>query len=457
MNGQLEIVVLAAGKGTRMYSDKPKVLHHLAGKSFLAHVLDRAKSLDAIATHIVVGHGADLVQAEVVDYQARFVVQAEQLGTGHAATQTLNVLHDESVVLILYGDVPLITASTLGELVALVVSDTMALLTVDMISPKGYGRIIRDTDNNVIAIVEEKDASDEQKCITEVNTGVMAVRATDLKRWLPALSNSNAQGEYYLTDIIAMAAHDNIAVHTTQPANEYEVLGINNRAQQAQVERLYQQEIAAQLMGAGVTLIDPSRFDCRGEVIVGRDCFIDINCVFEGHVELGNNVSIGANCVIKDSKIADNTDIKPFTMIDGAELGTQCSVGPFARLREGTRLSTKAKIGNFVETKKAMVGTGSKINHLSYVGDAVLGADVNIGAGTITCNYDGANKHQTTIEDGVFVGSNSALVAPITIGTGTTVAAGSTITRNAESDSLIVARSKQKSISGWVRPVKKPN
>lgn len=455
MNGQLEVVVLAAGKGTRMCSDKPKVLHHLAGKSFLEHVLDRAKPLDATATHIVVGHGAELVQTEVADYKARFVIQAEQLGTGHAVTQTLNALHDESVVLILYGDVPLIKTSTLGELIDLVVSDTMALLTVDMVSPKGYGRILRDTDNNVIAIVEEKDASDEQKCITEVNTGVMAVRARDLKRWLPALSNSNAQGEYYLTDIIAMAAHDNIAVHTAQPANEYEVLGINNRAQQAQVERFYQQELAAQLMDAGVTLMDPSRFDCRGSVTAGRDCFIDINCVFEGHVELGNNVSIGANCVIKDTQIADHTDIKPFTMVDSAVLGTQCSVGPFARLREGTRLSTKAKIGNFVETKKAMVGTGSKINHLSYVGDAVLGADVNIGAGTITCNYDGANKHQTNIEDNVFIGSNSALVAPITIGNGTTVAAGSTITRNVESDHLVMARSKQKSIHGWVRPVKK--
>lgn len=455
MNGQLEVIVLAAGKGTRMCSDKPKVLHHLAGKSFLAHVLDRAKPLDAIATHIVVGHGAQLVQAEVADYQARFVMQQEQLGTGHAVTQALNALQDESVVLILYGDVPLIKASTLSELAALVVSNTMALLTVNMASPKGYGRILRDADNNVTSIVEEKDASDEQKCITEVNTGVMAVHATDLKRWLPALSNSNAQGEYYLTDIIAMAAYDNITVHTAQPANEYEVLGINNRAQQAQVERFYQQELAVQLMEAGVTLMDPTRFDCRGRVTAGKDCFIDINCVFEGDVELGNNVNIGANCVIKNSKIADNTEIKPFTMIDGAELDTQCSVGPFARLREGTRLSTKAKIGNFVETKKAIVGVGSKINHLSYVGDAVLGADVNIGAGTITCNYDGANKHQTTIEDGAFIGSNSALVAPVVIGSGTTVAAGSTITRNVESDHLVMTRSKQKSISGWVRPVKK--
>jgi len=457
MNGQLEVVVLAAGKGTRMCSDKPKVLHHLAGKSFLAHVLDRAKPLDATATHIVVGHGAELVQSEVADYQARFAIQSEQLGTGHAVTQVLDDLQDESVVLILYGDVPLIKTSTLSELIALVESNTMALLTVDMMSPKGYGRILRDTDNNVVAIVEEKDATDEQKCITEVNTGVMAVRATDLKRWLPALSNSNAQGEYYLTDIIAMAAGDNIAVHTTQPANEYDVLGINNRVQQAQVERFYQQELAGQLMDAGVTLMDPARLDCRGRVTAGRDCFIDINCVFEGHVELGNNVSIGANCVIKNSKIADNTDIKPFTMMDGAELDTQCTVGPFARLREGTRLSTKAKIGNFVETKKAIVGVGSKINHLSYVGDAVLGAGVNVGAGTITCNYDGANKHQTTIEDGAFIGSNSALVAPVVIGSGTTVAAGSTITRNVESNNLVMARSKQKSISGWVRPVKKPS
>ena len=383
MSIQLEVVVLAAGKGTRMCSDTPKVLHHLAGKPFLAHVLDRSKDLHAIATHVVVGHGAELVQTTMSDYQTRYVLQAKQLGTGHAVAQSLASLSDESTVLILYGDVPLITTATLKELTGLVSDKAMALLTVVMQSPKGYGRILRDDSNDVVAIVEEKDATDVQQKITEVNTGVMAGRAVDLKRWLPTLSNSNAQGEYYLTDIIAMAANEGMVIHTAQPTNEYEVLGINNRLQQAQVERYYQQMLATELMEAGVTLVDPARFDCRGKVKAGRDCFIDINCVFEGHVQLGHNVSIGANCVIKNTTIADNTEIKPFTMIDGSELADQCSVGPFARLREGTRLASNAKIGNFVETKKAIVGRGSKINDLSYVGDAELGADVNIGAGTI--------------------------------------------------------------------------
>lgn len=451
----LEVVILAAGKGTRMRSEKPKVLHHLAGKPFVSHVLDRALELNTHNIHLVVGHGADTVKATLTDYSPNYIAQEQQLGTGHAVSQALEFLDDNSTVLILYGDVPLIRNETLLQLSNLVSSEAMGLLTVSMSSPKGYGRIVRDDANQVIAIVEEKDANDKQRLIREVNTGVMAVASKDLKRWLPELSNHNAQEEYYLTDIIAMAARDNIVVKTVHPHDENEVLGINNRVQQAQVERLYQRDVANKLMELGVTLIDPNRIDCRGTLQVGNDCLIDVNCVFEGKVVLGNNVSIEANCIIKDTVIADNSRILPHSIVDGATIGQACNIGPFARLRPGTHLFDKAKIGNFVETKNTSVGVGSKINHFSYVGDSSLGRDVNIGAGTITCNYDGANKHKTLIEDDVFIGSNSALVAPLTIKSGSTVAAGSTITKNVEPNELSVARSRQTSITGWQRPVKK--
>ncbi|WP_080748510.1 bifunctional UDP-N-acetylglucosamine diphosphorylase/glucosamine-1-phosphate N-acetyltransferase GlmU [Teredinibacter turnerae] len=451
----LEIVILAAGKGTRMRSAKPKVLHTLAGKPFLAHVIDRARDLHAESIAVVVGHGADAVEQAVADHGIVFIEQKEQLGTGHAVLQTLPSLQDDATVLILYGDVPLIRSETLANLAGLVSDETMGLLTVTLADPQGYGRIVRNALGEVKAIVEQKDASREQQQIREVNTGVMAVKARLLKRWLPALENNNAQGEYYLTDIIAMAAKECIAIETAQPASESEVLGVNNRAQQAQLERIYQQEIAEQLMTSGVTLMDPARFDCRGTLSAGEDCVIDVNCVFEGENRLGNNVAIGPNCTLINVSLGDNTVVHANSVLENAVVTGNSRIGPFARLRPGTRLAEGARIGNFVETKNAAIGKGSKVNHLSYVGDADVGAEVNIGAGTITCNYDGVNKHRTEIGDRVFVGSNSALVAPVNLASGTTIAAGSTVTRGSTDDQLVVARARQRNIDGWHRPEKK--
>mgnify|MGYP000097252140 CR=1 FL=1 len=376
------------------------------------------------------------------------------MGTGHAVAQTLEYLADDSVVLILYGDVPLIQQTTLELLVATVTPDSMGLLTVNLVNPNGYGRIVRNS-GAVTAIVEQKDATDAQLTIGEVNTGVMAVNALHLKQWLPKLKSNNAQGELYLTDIIAMAAEQNITINTAQPAHAWEVLGVNNRLQQAELERIYQGELAKQLMEQGVTLLDPARFDCRGSIQCGSDCVIDINCVIEGDVVLGNGVEIGPNCVIKNTTIGDNTIIKANCILEDSILQADCDIGPFARLRPGSQLAQKAKIGNFVETKNAIIGKGSKVNHLSYVGDAELGDNVNIGAGTITCNYDGANKHKTQIEDDVFVGSNTALVAPVKLEAGSTVAAGSTITQTVNAGELVIARVRQKAITDWQRPVKK--
>lgn len=459
----LDIVILAAGKGTRMKSDLAKVLHPIGGRSMLSHVIATASDLGDYPLHIITGHGS----AQVIDsvkqlskqlslsIEPHFVQQTEQLGTGHAVQQALPLLSNDSITLILYGDVPLTSLDTLKALLEKVTPESLGLLTIELDNPSGYGRIVRDSKEAVTSIVEQKDAKPEQLGIKEINTGIMAVNSSQLKKWLPALSNNNAQGEYYLTDIIAMAVADGVTISTAQPMEEWEVMGINNRQQQAELERIYQSKQAERQMLNGVTLLDPSRFDCRGELVCGTDVIIDINCIFEGNNELGNGVIIGPNCTIKNTSIGSYTEIKANTVLEDTTIASECTIGPFARLRPGTALADKAKIGNFVETKKASVGEGSKINHLSYVGDAVLGKDVNIGAGTITCNYDGVNKHQTTIEDDVFVGSNSALVAPITLGSGSTVGAGSTINKNVAKETLALTRSPQKTMKEWQRPKKK--
>jgi len=449
----LNIVILAAGQGTRMKSSMPKVLHSVACKPLVQHVIDTSKKLNPETINVVYGHGGEQVQQQINDSEINWVLQAEQLGTGHAVDQVKDQLKDNQLVLILYGDVPLIKEETLNNLLGQA-KDGFSLLTVKLNKPQGYGRIVRDENGLVKNITEEKDASEEIKKISEVNTGILAVKAELLKKWLSQLDNNNAQQEYYLTDIIAMAVKDGYTVETTQPDNEYEVMGVNNRMQLAELERHYQNEQANKLMQGGVTLADPSRIDIRGTLTHGQDISIDINVVFEGNVSIGSNVSIGANCVIKDSKIADGVTILPMSVLDNVSVGNNSKVGPFARLRPGAVLSADTHVGNFVEIKKSFVGAGSKINHLTYVGDSIVGKNVNIGAGTITCNYDGANKHQTVIEDNVFVGSATQLVAPVKIGKNATVGAGSTITTDVAADELAITRVKQKSILGWKRPVK---
>lgn len=449
----LNIIILAAGQGTRMKSSLPKVLHPLAGQPLVQHVINTSKKLNPEIINIVYGHGGEQVQQQINDSEINWVLQAEQLGTGHAVDQVKDQLKDEQLVLILYGDVPLIKEETLTELLEQA-KEGFSLLTVSLDNPQGYGRIVRNKKGLVENITEEKDASNEIKKINEVNTGILAVKSNLLKNWLSKLDNNNAQEEYYLTDVIAMAVKDGFVVETTQPDNEHEVMGVNNRLQLAELERYYQLEQANELMAGGITLADPTRIDVRGELTHGQDISIDINTVFEGRVSIGNNVSIGANCVIKDSKIADNVVILPMSVLDNASVGKNSKVGPFARLRPGAVLSESTHIGNFVEIKKSFIGVGSKVNHLTYVGDSIVGKNVNIGAGTITCNYDGANKHQTIIEDNVFIGSATQLVAPVKIGKNATVGAGSTITTDVASDELAVTRVKQKSIQGWKRPVK---
>lgn len=452
-NSHLNIVILAAGQGTRMKSSLPKVLHPLAGQALVQHVINTSKNLNPEIINVVYGHGGELVQQQINDPEINWVLQAEQLGTGHAVDQVKDQLKDNQLVLILYGDVPLIKEETLIELLDQA-KDGFSLLTVSLDNPQGYGRIVRNKNGLVENITEEKDASEEIKKINEVNTGILAVKAELLKNWLSKLDDDNAQKEYYLTDIIAMAVKDNFIVYTTQPDNEYEVMGVNNRLQLAELERYYQQEQANKLMTDGITLADPTRIDIRGEIIHGQDISIDINTVFEGNISIGNNVSIGANCVIKNSKIADDVVILPMSILDNASVGKGSKVGPFARLRPGAVLSENTHIGNFVEIKKSFIGLGSKVNHLTYVGDSLVGKNVNLGAGTITCNYDGANKHQTIIEDNVFIGSATQLVAPVKIGKNVTIGAGSTITTDVADDELVITRVKQKSIRGWKRPVK---
>ena len=452
-NSHLNIVILAAGQGTRMKSALPKVLHPLAGLPLVQHVISTSKELKPKLINVVYGHVGELVQQKINDPEISWVYQAEQLGTGHAVAQVSDHLKDDQLVLILYGDVPLIHIDTLAELLK-EATDGISLLTVNLENPQGYGRIVRNKKGQVENITEEKDATNEIKKIHEVNTGILAVKADLLKNWLSQLDNNNAQKEYYLTDVIAMAVKDKFTVHTTQPGNEYEVMGVNNRAQLAELERYFQQEQANKLMAGGVTLADPARIDIRGEITHGQDISIDINTVFEGNVSIGNNVSIGANCVIKDSKIADDVVILPMSILDNASVGKGSKIGPFARLRPGAVLSESTHIGNFVEIKKSFVGLGSKVNHLTYVGDSIVGKNVNIGAGTITCNYDGANKHQTIIEDNVFIGSATQLVAPVKIGINATIGAGSTITTDVAEGELAITRVKQKSIQGWTRPEK---
>ncbi|WP_144211720.1 bifunctional UDP-N-acetylglucosamine diphosphorylase/glucosamine-1-phosphate N-acetyltransferase GlmU [Shewanella donghaensis] len=449
----LNVVILAAGKGTRMRSDLPKVLHPIAHKTMVQHVIDTANSLGSKAIQLVYGYGADKLQASLGEQAVNWVLQAEQLGTGHAVAQANPNINDDDTVLILYGDVPLIQQSTLESLLAARPENGLAILTVNLENPTGYGRIVRE-DGKVVGIIEQKDANAEELLINEVNTGIMAVPGKQLKAWLSRLSNSNAQGEYYLTDIIAMAHKDGVAIDTAQPQSAVEVEGANNRVQLAQLERAYQAREAEVLMLAGANLRDPSRIDIRGDVIVGMDVMIDVNVIFNGKVTLGNNVTIGAGAILTDCIIADNAEIKPYSIVEGAKLGVAASAGPFARLRTGAVLKDNAHVGNFVEMKKAVLGEGSKAGHLSYLGDAQIGAGVNIGAGTITCNYDGVNKFLTTIEDGVFVGSDTQLIAPVTIGKNATLGAGSTIAKDVAADELVITRVKQRHIAGWKRPVK---
>jgi bifunctional UDP-N-acetylglucosamine pyrophosphorylase / glucosamine-1-phosphate N-acetyltransferase len=449
----LDIVILAAGQGTRMRSAQPKVLHPVAGDSMLGHVIHSARQLNPQGIHVVIGHGADIVRERLAADDLNFVLQDKQLGTGHAVAQAVPELSAETV-LILYGDVPLIEVETLQRLLKRVSPEQLGLLTVTLVDPTGYGRIVRDADNRVSAIVEHKDATEAQKAITEGNTGILAVPGNRLADWLNRLSNNNAQGEYYLTDVIAMAVNDGLVVATEQPVDAMEVQGANDRKQLAELERHYQQREARRLMALGVTLRDPARFDVRGEVSVGRDVLIDINVILEGRVIIEDDVIIGPNCVIKDSTLRKGVVVKANSHIEGAMLGEGSDVGPFARLRPGSVLESRAHVGNFVELKNAHLGEGAKVGHLTYLGDAEVGARTNIGAGTITCNYDGVNKHKTVLGADVFIGSNNSLVAPVDISSGASTAAGSTITQNITADQLGVARARQRNIDGWKRPVK---
>ena len=451
---QTDIVILAAGKGTRMQSAQPKVLHQLAGVSLLQHVLAAAETVVHSQNIVVTGHGAEMVERSLSSKATIFVQQTAQLGTAHAVKMALPHLRDDAKVLILYGDVPLIKPVTIGKMLAAATTDSMALLTVSLADPTGYGRIIRGRDGLIESVIEQRDASPEQLQLREVNTGVLALNVSQLKTWLPLIGNNNTQGEYYLTDLIALARRDGVRVDSIQPTSTTEVEGVNNRLQLSQLERAHQLELAEALMLSGTSLVDPARFDQRGTLTAGTDNHIDINCIFEGTVSLGSDVTIGANCQIINSSIGDGVQIKANSHIEESLIGDRAVIGPYARLRTGTELGADTKIGNFVETKKTKVGAGSKINHLSYVGDTEMGSKVNIGAGTITCNYDGVNKHSTVLGNDVFIGSNSTLIAPIKIGDHGFVAAGSTVSQDVSASALAVGRSKQRNIQGWKRPTK---
>lgn len=437
-----------------MRSDLPKVLHPLAGRPLLTHVIEAAQALQPVEVAVVYGHGGEQVPAAIAVPEIRWVLQQQQLGTGHAVMQALPLIPDDHLVLILYGDVPLIRSETLRRLVEDASRGALALLTVKLVDPIGYGRIVRGEDGAVRRIVEQKDASVAELAINECNTGLLAAPAARLKQWLGRLRNDNAQGEYYLTDAVGMAVAEGLPVQAIVVNDADEVAGVNDRAQLAALERALQGRRARALMQAGLSLADPARFDLRGQLSFGRDCAIDVNVVLSGRVVLGNRVQIGPNCVIHNSEIGDDTIIEPNSVIDSARIGADCRVGPFARLRPGSELDEKAKIGNFVEVKAAVLRRGAKVNHLSYIGDAEVGRDANIGAGTITCNYDGANKHRTVIGAGAFIGSGTNLVAPVTVGDGATIGAGSTITRDAPAEQLTLTRAPQKTLSGWQRPSK---
>ncbi len=449
---KLNVVILAAGKGTRMYSDIPKVLHKLAGKPLAQHVLDVAENLTPHQICLVYGHGGETVPQSLSAKNTQYVLQSPQLGTGHAVQQALPLLDDASRTLVLYGDVPLIQTATLKKMLA--VADGLVLLTVNLANPTGYGRIVRNEQRDILSIVEEKDATPDERSISEINTGILLAPTNLLRVWLANLQNNNAQGEYYLTDIVQMAAAQGIKVSAVQPGQHWEVEGINNKIQLATLERIWQRNLATQLMNQGVTLADPARIDVRGDLTCGRDVEIDVGCIFIGNVALGDNVKVGAYSVIRHANIAQGTQIAAYSHIDESEVGANCRIGPYARLRPGSQLAEDAHVGNFVEIKNSTIGQGSKANHLSYIGDSTIGRRVNIGAGTITCNYDGANKHRTIIGDDAFIGSDTQLVAPVTIGKGATIGAGSTITKDTPDEELTLSRSKQMTIAGWTRPVK---
>ncbi|MFK7975264.1 MAG: bifunctional UDP-N-acetylglucosamine diphosphorylase/glucosamine-1-phosphate N-acetyltransferase GlmU [Halioglobus sp.] len=449
----LEVVILAAGQGTRMKSDLPKVLHKVAGKPLLEHVIDTAQKLSPKALHVVIGHGAETVKDALSHHTINWIIQQEQLGTGHAVLQAMPAIEKDSVVLVLYGDVPLTQLETLQQLVG-VADQGPALLTAFLEDSTGYGRIVRNEQKDLLGVVEEKDANDEERAIKEINTGLLAAPASDLNHYLPLVGNANKQQEYYLPDVLSLAVKDGKNIASCEAGSELEILGVNDRVQLNQVEREYQRLQSEALMRDGVNLADALRLDIRGELTCGKDVFIDVNVVIEGKVSLGDGVSVGANCVLINVDVAADTHIHPMSHLQDASVGQGCNVGPYARLRPGTVLSNGARIGNFVETKKATIGKGSKVNHLSYIGDCEMGEGVNVGAGTITCNYDGVNKHKTTMGDNVFVGSNSTLVAPLSIESAGFVAAGSTVTKTVADGELAVGRARQKNIDGWERPSK---
>ena len=451
----MHIVILAAGIGKRMKSSRPKVLHELAGKPMLSHVIESARALQPYRVCIVIGHGGEQIIERFSTNDLIWAEQKPQLGTGHALLQALPELDEEGATLVLYGDVPLVRVETLSKLVQAGSGDKYAILTTALENPYGYGRIIRNKDTQAITcIVEEKDATEAQRLVNEVNTGIMYIPNRKLHTWLPKLKNDNAQKEYYLTDLIKLAVAENIPIVSAQPDYNWEILGVNSRAQMAELERIYQKENASRLLEEGVTLYDPSRIDIRGQLECGSDVEIDVNCLFEGHVKLGNSVKIMANCVLKNVTVADGTVIQPFSHIENSAIGANCRIGPYSRIRPNTNLNDNVHIGNFVEIKQSVIAEGSKVNHLSYIGDTVMGSNVNVGAGTITCNYDGAHKHQTIIEDNVFVGSDTQLVAPVKISRGTTIGAGSTITKDTPENELTLSRVKQVTLTGWKRPSK---
>ena len=452
----LSVVILAAGQGKRMKSELPKVLQPLAGRPLLAHVVATARSLRPAAIHVVHGHGADTVRAAIAGDDVVWVLQAEQKGTGHAVAQAMPGVPDGHDVLVLYGDVPLIRAATLAGLVARAGPDALALLSARLPDPSGYGRVMRDATGRVERIVEERDASREQRAIAEINTGVLAAPAARLRAWLGALRADNSQGEYYLTDCIGAAVRDGCSVEAVVAETPAEVLGVNDKVQLAEAEAAHRANRADELMRAGVTVVDPARLDVRGEVACGRDVVLDVNVILEGKVRLGDRVKVGANCVLRDCEIGDDSEVRVNSLIEGSVTGSKCVIGPFARLRPGTRLADGVHVGNFVEVKNSELGAGSKANHLSYLGDTTLGAQVNVGAGTVTCNYDGVNKHRTTIGDGAFIGSGTMLVAPVSVGADATIGAGSTITKPAPAGKLTIERSRQVTVENWKRPEKKP-
>lgn len=451
----LSIIILAAGQGTRMRSDLPKVLHPLGGRPLLGHVLDTARRFEGARLHVVVGHGEDQVRAAVSGADIHWVEQTEQLGTGHAVAQVLPAVPDDHAVLVMYGDVPLIRKETLGALQVIAMNDEVGLLTAALDDPTGYGRILHARDGSIIGSVEEKDATDGQRRIREVNTGFIAAPAYRLRTWVAALDNNNAQGEFYLTDVIAKAVAEQVIVRGVSTPDPQEILGVNNRMQLADLECAYRKRQATQCMQAGVTLIDPARFDLRGTLRAGRDVVIDVNAVLEGEIVLGERVHIGPNVMLRNARLADDVSILANCVIEEADIGAGARIGPFARIRPDTRLAPGTHVGNFVEIKKSAVGAGSKINHLSYIGDTLIGERVNVGAGTITCNYDGANKHQTIIGDDAFIGSDTQLVAPVEVGAGATIGAGTTVTRDAPPGELTLSRAPQETRPGWRRPEKK--